>query len=146
MSKFYVNQKVFDYSYGWGKIIKIITTSDSSEEPIIIFANNKDVYNIYDLEGRNVCLIDNIIKYRADKPTLATKEYYLEDFTQEPQINYTKYINKWGKFGFSEDKIEIIEEIFENKEIFLNLTRRFFWNSLWSKIYKYVFRLFSYKI
>lgn len=108
MSKFEINQKVFDYSYGWGKIIKIITTSDSSEEPIIIFANNKDVYNIYDLEGRNVCLIDNIIKYRADKPTLATKEYYLEDFTQEPQINYTKYINKWGKFGNSKDEIEFI--------------------------------------
>lgn len=84
MSKFEVNQKVFDYSYGWGKIIKIITTSDSSKEPIIVFINNKDIYNIYDLEGRNVCLIDNIIKYRADKPTLATKEYYLEDFTQEP--------------------------------------------------------------
>lgn len=115
MSKFEVNQKVFDYSYGWGKIIKIITTSDSSKEPIIVFINNKDIYNIYDLEGRNVCLIDNIIKYRADKPTLATKEYYLEDFTQEPQINYTKYINKWGKFGFSEDKIEITGNIYKNE-------------------------------
>lgn len=31
MSKFEINQKVFDYSYGWGKIVKIITTSDSSE-------------------------------------------------------------------------------------------------------------------
>ena len=60
MSKFEINQKVFDYSYGWGKIIKIITTSDSSEEPIIIFANNKDVYNIYDLEGRNVYKDDYI--------------------------------------------------------------------------------------
>lgn len=108
MSKFEVNQKVFDYSYGWGKIVKITTTSDSSKEPIIVFINNKDIYNFYDLEGRNVCLINNIIKYRAVNSTLATKEYYLEDFTQEPQINYTKYINKWGKFGFSEDKIEII--------------------------------------
>lgn len=108
MSKFEINQKVFDYSYGWGKIVKITTTSDSSEEPIIVFINNKDIYNFYDLDGRNVCLIDNIIKYRAANPTLSTKEYYLEDFTQEPQINYTKYINKWGKFGFSEDKIEII--------------------------------------
>lgn len=108
MSKFEVNQKVFDYSYGWGKIVKITTTSDSSEEPIIVFINNKDIYNFYDLDGRNVCLIDNIIKYRAANPTLSTKEYYLEDFTQESQINYTKYINKWGKFGFSEDKIEII--------------------------------------
>ena len=108
MSKFEVNQKVFDYSYGWGKIVKITTTSDSSKEPIIVFINNKDIYNFYDLEGRNVWLINNIIKYRAVNSTLATKEYYLEDFTQEPQINYTKYINKWGKFGFSEDKIEII--------------------------------------
>lgn len=108
MSKFEINQKVFDYSYGWGKIVKITTTSDSSEEPIIVFINNKDIYNFYDLDGRNVCLIDNIIKYRAANPTLSTKEYYLENLTQEPQINYTKYINKWGKFGFSEDKIEII--------------------------------------
>lgn len=108
MSKFEVNQKVFDYSYGWGKIVKIITTSDVSKEPIIVFINNKDIYNFYDLEGKNVCLIDNIVKYRAVNSTLATKEYYLEDFTQEPQIDYTKYINKWGKFGFSKDKIEFI--------------------------------------
>lgn len=108
MSKFEINQKVFDYSYGWGKIVKITTTSDSSEEPIIVFINNKDIYNFYDLDGRNVCLIDNIIKYRAVNPTLATKEYYLENFTQEPQIDYTKYINSWGKFGFSKDEIEII--------------------------------------
>ena len=60
------------------------------------------------MEGRNVCLINNIIKYRAVNPTLATKEYYLEYFTQEPQIDYTKYIDKWGKFGNSEDKIEFI--------------------------------------
>ena len=82
MSKFEINQKVFDYSYGWGKIVKITTTSDSSEEPIIVFINNEDIYNFYDLEGRNVCLIDNIIKYRAVNPTLATKEYSLKDFTQ----------------------------------------------------------------
>jgi len=106
--EFYVNQKVFDYSYGWGKIVKIITTSDSSKEPIIVFINNEGIYNFYDLEGRNVCLINNIIKYRAVNPTLATKEYYLEYFTQEPQIDYTKYIDKWGKFGNSEDKIEFI--------------------------------------
>nr|DAK62419.1 MAG TPA: hypothetical protein [Caudoviricetes sp.] len=45
---------------------------------------------------------------RAVNPTLATKEYYLEGFTQEPQIDYREYIDNWGKFGFSKDEIEII--------------------------------------
>lgn len=108
MSKFEVNQKVFDYSYGWGKIVKIATTSDNSKEPIIVFINNKDIYSFYDLEGRNVCLIDNIIKYRADKPTLATKEYNLKDFTQEKQIDYSDYLGKYGMFWDEDKKFPLI--------------------------------------
>ncbi len=59
------------------------------------------------------------IHTRAVNPTLATKEYYVEEFTQEPQIDYTKYIDSWGKFGYSKDETEMIgvlKDFRENSE------------------------------
>lgn len=62
----------------------------------------------YDLTGRLIIMNQGYVHTRAVNPTLATKEYFVEEFTQEPQIDYTKYINSWGKFGYSKDEIEII--------------------------------------
>lgn len=99
MSKFEINQKVYDYSYGWGKVI-IIFKKDK-----ITVKYPKDLKIDYTKNGRRYLdETGNVSNFSV----LATKEYYLEDFTQEPQIDYTKYINSWGKFGNSKDKIEII--------------------------------------
>ena len=95
---FKVNQKVFDYSYGWGRIISISETDDPTKEPAITVKYAEDLYNSYDLEGRYVTLFYNIIRYRAEKPSLATDEYTLYGFTQEPKEDYSWYIGKWGKF------------------------------------------------
>lgn len=104
---FYVNQDVFDYTFKFGTVVQINQTVDGEKYLVVNFGNVKNsVY--YDLTGRLIIMNQGYIKIRAVNPTLATKEYYLEGFTQEPQIDYTKYINSWGKFGFSKDEIEII--------------------------------------
>ena len=95
---FKVNQKVFDYSYGWGRIVSIEETSDKSNEPVITVRFVEDTYIHYDLEGRHVRLNYNIIRDRSSNPVLATEEYTLYGFTQEPKEDYSEYIGKWGKF------------------------------------------------
>lgn len=72
---FKICDKVFDIAYGWGKIVKIMTTSDYTKEPILVFKNEKEIYNFYDLKGRNLVLIDNIIVYRSEVPVLSHNEY-----------------------------------------------------------------------
>ena len=51
---FRVNQKVFSYAYGWGRIVSISETEDYTKEPVITFKNTEDQYDFYDLEGQ-VC-------------------------------------------------------------------------------------------
>lgn len=105
---FEVDQKVFDYAFEQGTIVNIHQTTSCEKYLVVIFESNKNPIN-YDISGRLLILDKDGYPYvRAVNPTLATKEYYLENFTQEPQIDYTKYINSWGKFGFSKDEIEII--------------------------------------
>ena len=95
---FRVNQKVFSYAYGWGRIVNISETEDYTKEPVITFKNTEDQYEFYDLEGRFVILSYNVIIYRSENPVLATEEYTLNGFTQEEKVNYEDYIGKWGKF------------------------------------------------
>jgi hypothetical protein len=106
--EFYVNQKVFDYIFKFGTVVQINQTPNSEKYLVVNFERLKNsVY--YDLTGRLIILEHRYVHTRAVNPTLATKEYNLdENFTQELQIDYTKYIDKWGKFGNSKDKIEFI--------------------------------------
>ena len=105
--EFYVNQKVFDYVFKFGTVAQINQTPNGEKYLVVNFINVKNsVY--YDLTGRLIIMQHRYIHTRAVNPTLATKEYYLENFTQELQIDYTKYIDSWGKFGSSKDKIEFI--------------------------------------
>ena len=108
--EFYVNQDVFDFTFRFGKVVQIKQTVDGEKYLVVNFEKTKNLVNpiYYDLTGRLIVLKQGYIEIRAVNPTLATKEYYLEDFTQEPQIDYTKYIDSWGKFGSSKDKIEFI--------------------------------------
>ena len=104
---FYVNQDVFDFAYRFGTVIKINQTKDGEKYLVVMFGNIKNPID-YDLTGRLIFLQQGYVQVRAINPTLATKEYYLEGFTQEPQIDYREYINDWGKFGYSKDEIEFI--------------------------------------
>lgn len=105
--EFYVNQKVFDYVFKFGTIVQINQTPNGEKYLVVNFERIKNsVY--YDLTGRLIIMKHRYVHTRAVNPTLATKEYYVENFTQELQIDYTKYIDKWGKFGNSKDKIEFI--------------------------------------
>lgn len=105
--EFYVNQDVFDYTFKFDTVVQINQTANGEKYLVVNFEKVKNsVY--YDLTGRLIIMNQGYIHTRAVNPTLATKEYYVENFTQEPQIDYTKYINSWGKFGFSKDEIEII--------------------------------------
>lgn len=105
--EFYVNQDVFDFAFKFGTVIKINQTKDGEKYLVVMFGNIKNPIN-YDLTGRLIDLQQGYVRVRAVNPTLATKEYYLEGFTQEPQIDYREYIDNWGKFGFSKDEIEFI--------------------------------------
>ena len=105
--EFYVNQDVFDYTFKFGTVVQINQSANGEKYLVVNFGNVKNsVY--YDLTGRLIFLQQGYVQARAINPTLATKEYYLEGFTQEPQIDYREYIDNWGKFGFSKDEIEII--------------------------------------
>lgn len=105
--EFYVNQNVFDYVFKFGTVVQINQTANGEKYLVVNFEKVKNsVY--YDLTGRLIIMRQGYIHTRAVNPTLATKEYYVEEFTQEQQIDYTKYINSWGKFGYSKDEIEII--------------------------------------
>lgn len=107
-TNFEVDQDVFDYAFEQGTIVNIHQTTNCEKYLVVIFESNKNPIN-YDISGRLLILDKDGYPYvRAVNPTLTTKEYYLEYFTQEPQIDYAKYIDKWGKFGNSKDEIEII--------------------------------------
>lgn len=85
---FTLDQKVFDYFYGCGKIVKIDSSGD-----ILVHFNNHDGSGLwYTKEG---FMTDDVYVLN---PTLATKEYKLDGFTQEPQINWEDYIGKWCIF------------------------------------------------
>lgn len=87
---FKIDQKVFDYSYGWGKI-KIIYKEDR-----LTVHFPKDLRVDY---SKNGCRFLSAVKGDVSEfPTLATKEYKLDGFTQEPQINWEDYIGKWCIF------------------------------------------------
>lgn len=105
--EFYVNQDVFDFAFKFGTVIKINQTKDGEKYLVVMFGNIKNPIN-YDLTGRLIDLQQGYVRVRAINPTLATKEYYLEGFTQEQQIDYREYIDNWGKFGYSKDEIEFI--------------------------------------
>ena len=105
--EFYVNQDVFDFAFKFGTVIKINQTKDGEKYLVVMFGNIKNPIN-YDLTGRLINLQQGYVRVRAINPTLATKEYYLEGFTQEQQIDYREYIDNWGKFGYSKDEIEFI--------------------------------------
>lgn len=105
--EFYVNQDVFDYTFKFGTVVQINQTANGEKYLVVNFEKVKNsVY--YDLTGRLIIMNQGYIHTRAVNPTLATKEYYVEGFTQEPQIDYREYINNWGKFGYSKDEIEFI--------------------------------------
>lgn len=105
--EFYVNQDVFDYTFKFGTVVQINQTANGEKYLVVMFGNVKNPIN-YDLTGRLIIMNQGYIHTRAINPTLATKEYYLEGFTQEPQIDYREYIDNWGKFGYSKDEIEFI--------------------------------------
>ena len=108
--EFYVNQDVFNFSFRFGTVVQINQSVDGEKYLVVNFENVKNLVNpiYYDLTGRLIIMQQGYIHTRAINPTLVTEEYFLERFTQEPKIDYTKYINSWGKFGFSKDEIEII--------------------------------------
>ena len=90
--EFYVNQNVFDYTLKFGTVVQINQTANGEKYFVVNFERIKNsVY--YDLTGRLIIMNKGYVHTRAVNPTLATKEYFVEEFTQEPQIDYTKYIN-----------------------------------------------------
>lgn len=90
---FTLNQKVFDYFYGWGVVRKV-----NNNGTLEVRYDNQDG-NIVNYTSDGYILDDDIIKY----PTLATKEYTLNGFTQEPQIDWDDYIGKWCVFKDTQD-------------------------------------------
>ena len=85
-TKFKADQRVFDFFFGWGTIKKIETKYIS-----VLFDKKPKEEIWYHLNG-------TICEQVTDKPTLATKEYALEGFTQEPIIDYSEYFGTWGVF------------------------------------------------
>lgn len=87
-TKFKLNQKVFDYSYGWGKVSEIFKNTSFS-----VYYSKFHLYILYREDG------SYYYKEGLDtKPVLATEEYTLKGFTQKEQIDYNQLVGKWGKF------------------------------------------------
>lgn len=96
-TKFKVDQRVFDFFFGWGTIKKIETKYIS-----VLFDKKPKEEIWYHLNG-------TICEQVTNTPTLATKEYTLSGFTQEPQINCDNYIGKWYFFSeFPEEEDYIL--------------------------------------
>lgn len=100
---FTLNQKVFDYFYGWGKV-KIVYKEDR-----LTVHFPEDLRVDY---SKNGCRFLSAVKGDVSKyPTLATKEYTLDGFTQESQeskVDWEDYIGKWCIFkDFEDDPIYI---------------------------------------
>ena len=108
---FTLNQKVFDYFYGWG-VVKKVNNNGTLE----VRFDNQDG-NIVNYTSEGFILDDDIIKH----PTLATKEYTLEGFTQEPQINWNDYIGKWC---FFQDDVEF--PLYINKLVSVDVRGKFY--------------------
>lgn len=88
---FKINQKVFDYSYGWGVIITEYFDGSIS----VKYSNSKSEINIlYNKDGSYANGNPNVVA----KPVLDTEEYTLNGFTQKEQIDYEQYLGAWGKF------------------------------------------------
>ena len=89
--KFKLNQKVFDYSYGWGVVITEYIDGSIS----VKYSNSKSEINIlYNKDGSYANGNPNVVA----KPVLATKEYTLNCFTQKYKEDYEQYIGKLGFF------------------------------------------------
>lgn len=84
---FKVGDKVFDYSFGWGKVI------DVTEEiwyPVEVMFEGEISKVMYTKEGKR--------SLEENEPVLSFTEYTLQGFSQERPINYGDYEGKWGKF------------------------------------------------
>ncbi len=84
---FKIGDKVFDYSFGWGKVI------DVTEEiwyPVEVMFDGKISKVMYTKEGKR--------SLEENEPVLSFTEYTLRGFSQERPIDYNDYLGKWGKF------------------------------------------------
>jgi len=96
---FYLKQRVYDYLYGWGKIIQV---RENSEDRYLVKFNDTEQQVWYTEDGviRNGSLVL--------KPTLSTTEYCSYGFSQEEEsICYEDYIGNWGKF-YEEGEVVLI--------------------------------------
>lgn len=84
---FKVGDKVFDYSFGWGKVV------DVTEEiwyPVEVMFEGEISKVMYTKEGKR--------SLEENEPVLSFTEYTLQGFSQERPVNYKDYVGKWGKF------------------------------------------------
>lgn len=86
---FKVGQRVFDYMFGWGRVVRI----DKISEDITVSFDRFLQYFYYTKSGR--LYFDEEVSLRT---TLSTKKYLLDGISIEEQLRYEDYIGKWGKF------------------------------------------------
>lgn len=98
-SKFKLNQRVFDFFFGWGTVKEIEKSCLS-----VLFDKKPEESIWYHLNG-------TICEQVTDKPTLATKEYTLNGFTQEDTIDWSKYFHTWGVFYDEKEDFESTNRI-----------------------------------
>lgn len=79
---FKIGDKVFDYNYGWGEVVKFVDFG----------------FFIVKFKDRNVGYDPNGGRPNSNVPILSFTEYTLQGFSQERPIDYNDYIGKWGKF------------------------------------------------
>ena len=86
---FKVGQRVFDYMFGWGRVVRI----DKISEDITVSFDRFLQYFYYTKSGH--LYFDEEVSLRT---TLSTKKYLLDGISIEEQLRYEDYIGKWGKF------------------------------------------------
>lgn len=103
-------QKVFDYQFGWGEVVRI---DSRMAYPLCVKYNSTT--ESYTLEG---CM------FEIGKPTLSFTEYTLEGFSQYPPIDYNECIGKlgifWGDYPYK--IIGVLESFDSEKEYAFHLT------------------------
>lgn len=106
-TKFKIGQKVYDYIFfrntkGIVKDIKEVLGKT------IVEVDFSGIIFRYSYDGKLIDRLDN--RFITFTPTLSTKPYTLENFTQEEQIDWEKFEGVWGIF-YDEGKAKVIGKL-----------------------------------
>ena len=102
-TKFEIGQKVYD-SVFFGSAEGIVKNIKDILNKTVLEISFEGITFRYNHESKFIDRVDD--RFITSIPTLSTKPYTLEGFTQESIIDWSKYFNTWGIFYDEEEDFE----------------------------------------